>query len=113
MVAPLTIAKYICGMENSKRDARCAELTCPQHGEANRAASAEKDAYNGWTGCVHCGQTLPHEGTGWRESSRCRLFQRIAEQAWDEGYAARKAEYALDPGASNPYRVLPPGVQRQ
>jgi hypothetical protein len=65
-----------------------------------------------WTGCVHCGQTLPHEGTGWRESSRCRLFQRIAEQAWDEGnlsggYWGTSLEYPADedPPSTNPYHA--------
>lgn len=75
--------------------------------------SVEKDAYGGWTGCVHCGQTLPHEGTGWRESSRCRLLQRIAEQAWRQGaitaldFATRNEDgitLSLDLGAHpNPY----------
>lgn len=63
-----------------------------------------------WTGCVHCGQTLPHEGTSWAESSRCRLFQRIAEQAWNQGVAAaHRSDLTLFAIKQvNPYRVTPP-----
>ena len=66
--------------------------------------------------CAHCGQTLPHMGTSWRETYRCRMFQSIAEQGWDE--CIRALAWCLDNGPSgaapdylldhNPYRVLPP-----
>ncbi|HKO27576.1 MAG TPA: hypothetical protein VJU80_08980 [Solirubrobacteraceae bacterium] len=64
-----------------------------------------------WTGCAHCGQTLPHEGTGWREASRCRLFQRIAERAWDEGYD-RRGDAMRSFGKEAPFHLTPPNPYR-
>jgi hypothetical protein len=68
-----------------------------------------------WLGCVHCGQALPHEGTEWVEVYRCRLFQRIAERAWDEcAGEAHALGWTHDFGRNdllsrNPYRLPPKG----
>jgi len=40
--------------------------------------------------CVHCGQTIPHAGTAWRDTYRCRLFEGI----YAAGAAAERDRWA-------------------
>jgi hypothetical protein len=86
------------------------------------AHSAENDGPE-WTGCVHCGKALPHDGTGWREAYRCRLFQRIHDQAWNGALDAllTRADEGNEFGPDNYLRlvrmvrqtcVIPPEVGR-